>query len=122
MAINEQYRQLEVATALEGQARTLAHSTRDVPSPPESYDMLGELRSTLDLLEQVTRQLAAWHKRAIDGQHYAGEDETGDGGTATIVAAAALEQAAAAIAAASAAMNTAHSANGKVRWKSEPSE
>lgn len=38
--------------------------------PSESYNMLGELTATLIYLEQVYRQLAAWHERVIDGVHY----------------------------------------------------
>ena len=33
--------------------------------------MLGELTATLADLEQVCRQLAAWHERVIDGAHSA---------------------------------------------------
>ena len=32
-------------------ARTLAHSTRDVPHPRDSYRLLGELGATIDLLK-----------------------------------------------------------------------
>ena len=42
MAINKQERQLEVAREAEELLRTLAHSTRDVPHPFESYALLGE--------------------------------------------------------------------------------
>lgn len=116
MAINEEQRQVEVARDLEELARTLAHSTKDVPTPPDSYPLLGELRATADDLAQVCRQLAAWHNNVIDGTHYEGEDERGDGVTGTITAAAELEKAATALSAAAAALSAAHSANGVVRW------
>lgn len=116
MAVNEEQRQRTVAVQLAEVARTLAHSTRDVPVPSESYSMLGELAVTLGDLEQVCRQLAAWHGRVIDGVHYEGEDSRGDGATGTVTAAAELERAATALADAESALRQAHSANGVVRW------
>lgn len=114
MSVNQEDRQVEVARELSERARTLAHSTRDVPSPAASYTLLGELVATVDDLEQVARQLSSWHFGVIDGTHYAGED--GDGATGTLTAAAELERAAAALEKASAALRAAHSANGVVRW------
>ena len=70
-AVNLEQRQRAVAVELAEVARTLAHSTRKVPVPSESYSMLGELTATLADLEQVCRQLAAWHERVIDGAHSA---------------------------------------------------
>ena len=116
MTINEQHRQVEVARDLSAQARTLVHSTRDVPAPFESYTLLGELVATVDDLEQVCRQLGTWHSTVVDGKHYEGEDDRGDGATGTVTAAAELERAATALSAASAALRDAHSANGVVRW------
>lgn len=116
MAINEEGRQVDVVRELGELAQTLAHSTRDVPSPFDSYTLLGELVATVDALEQVCRQLGAWHGRVVDGTHYAGEDARGDGATGTITAAAALERAAAALDDVSRALRTAHAANGVVRW------
>ena len=57
MAENEQHRQVEVARELSAQARILAHSTRDVPAPFDSYTLLAELVATADDLEQVCKQL-----------------------------------------------------------------
>src|SRR3546814_8076620 len=74
MAVNEEHRQVEVARDLSSQARTLAHSTRDVPAPFDSYTLLGELVATVDDLQQVCQQLGLWHSRVVDGEHYAGED------------------------------------------------
>lgn len=116
MAVNEQRRQVEVARDLSAQARTLAHSTKDVPAPFDSYTILGELVAAVDDLEQVCRQLGAWHSNVVDGEHYAGEDSRGDGATGTVTAAAELERAAAALDAAATALRDAHSANGVVRW------
>ena len=66
--------------------------------------MLGELTATLADLEQVCRQLPAWHERVINGVHYEGEDPRGDGATGTVTAAAELERVATALASAEAAL------------------
>ncbi len=115
MAINKDYRQIEVASEVEQSARTLAHSTRDVPTPSDSYALLGELGATVDHLEQVCRQLSQWHAAAREPEHFEGEDARGDG-TGTATAAAQLDSASAALATASAALMRAHAANGVVRW------
>lgn len=75
MAINEETRQLDIAGELEATARTLAHSTRAVPKPSDSYRLLGELSATADHLAQ----LATWHAATQDGTHYDGEDEGSNG-------------------------------------------
>lgn len=116
MVTNEEGRQLAVAEAMEKEARTLAHSTRNVPNPPDSYRLLGELTATVSHLEQVCQQLSAWHRAVVDGVHYAGEDARGDGGTGTVQGAADLDRAAAALHNAVHALASAHSANGVVRW------
>ncbi len=120
MTANEEYRQLEIARELLTTARTLAHSTRNVPTPATSYPLLGELVATVDALEQVCRQLGAWHRQVVDGKHYDGEDGTGDDSTGTVAAAARLEQAATTLDAASVELRDAHAANGVVRWIGEP--
>lgn len=120
MVTNEEAGQVQIAGELEERARMLAHSTRSVPVPSDSYSLLGELRATVDDLEQVCRQLGAWHAGVIDGVEYEGEDARGDGATGTVTAAAELDRAASALAAASQAIAAAHSANGVVRWAAEP--
>lgn len=117
MSINEQHRALAVARELEDRARTLAHSTRSITRPADSYPMLGELHATVRELGQVAQQLARWHRVITDGIEYKGEDPTtGDGATGTVTAAAALDSAAAAFDGAAQALNVAQSANGRVRW------
>lgn len=118
MASNEEHRQVEVASELEELARTLAHSTRTVPVPADSYALLGELRATTDGLEQVCRQLSRWHSQTVDGVQYVGEDDRGDGASGTVVAAHELGRAAVLLAQASEALTRAHSANGVIRWRS----
>lgn len=117
MAVNEESRQLEIAAEIEELSRTLVHSTRDVPSPRDSYALLGELVATVDHLEQVAGQLAAWHARTEDGTHYDGEDGDGTGGA--VAAAERLKAAQALLSEASAAISQAHSLNGVVRWYPE---
>ncbi|SIS23104.1 hypothetical protein [Williamsia sterculiae] len=116
MATNEQHRQVQVAQELSDHARTLAHSTRDVPSPSDSYRLLGELNDTITALEQVCRQLARWHAGVIDGIHYDGQYALGGDATGTITAAGEIHNAAAALHTASDALSAAHAANGVVRW------
>ena len=45
MAVNDEGRQIEIADELAEVARTLAHSTRAVPRPSDSYELLASLRS-----------------------------------------------------------------------------
>lgn len=116
MAINEEDRQIKVANELVTAAATLAHSTRTVPSAPDSYRLLGELASTLDSLEQVCRQLAQWHNNAEDGHDYDGQD-TDEFGTAATYAGSELVTAAESLAHAGYAAGKAHSANGTIRWR-----
>lgn len=116
MTVNQEARQAAIAADVEQAARILAHSTRSVPKPWQSYSMLGELHEITSHLSQVARQLASWHGRVTDGVEYQGEDERGDGATGTVSAAANLEDAAAALDAATTALMKAHSANGVIRW------
>lgn len=118
MAINEEERQLEVAREVEELTRTLAHSTREVPHPNDSYNMLGELGSIIDHVTQVCNQLAAWHRRVEDGTHYDGE-EGGRLDSAHDVAND-LTTAAGALRLASNHIHHAHARNGVIRWYDEP--
>lgn len=118
MATNEETRQLDIASELEATARTLAHSTRAVPKPSESYPLLGELSATADHLAQVLTQLAAWHASAQDGTHYDGEDGGRNGSPQA--AADELHAAARAVAEASGHIGRAHAHNGVVRWYETP--
>lgn len=120
MAINEDHRQADIAAELEETARGLAHSTRTVPVPSDSYRLLGELNATTAHLAQVCQQLATWHDGVADGTHYEGEDSRGDGATGTVAAAAGLRNAASALSEATQALMAAHSANGVVRWYDTP--
>lgn len=120
MAINEEGRQLEIAREAEELLRTLAHSTRDVPNPRDSYSMLGELGSIIDHVAQVCDQLASWHSRVEDGKHFEGEDGGRSG--SPLAAAAELNAAADALKLAANQVNGAHSHNSVVRWYPQPQE
>lgn len=113
--MNDESRQTEIADEVESAARQLAHSTRSVPSPPDSYELLGALTVTATHLAQVAGQLARWHDSAAEGVEHRGEDEDGDG-RATSTAADELRQAAVSLGDAAAHIASAHSANGVVRW------
>ena len=119
MTTNEEGRQVAIAAEIEEMTRSLAHSTRTVPRPFDSYRLLGELSATADHLAQVLTQLATWHRNVEDGTHYDGED---DGRTGSPLAAAdELDTAARAFAEASEHISRAHSANAGVRWYDSPS-
>ncbi|MBD8518875.1 hypothetical protein [Plantibacter sp. CFBP 8804] len=111
MAVNEESRQLEIAAEVEAAVRSLAHSTRTVVNPADSYRMLGELGATIDSLTQVCAQLATWHKGTVSGKQYTGDD---DG--MTQAAADQLQEAVTYLNVVSRALGQAHSASGDVRW------
>lgn len=119
MAINEETRQLEIAREVESLTRTLAHSTRTVPNPNESYELLAELGLIVDHLRQVSQQLAQWHRSVVDGTHYNGLD--GEKYAPENVALF-LFGAVNAFGEASGALADAHSANSGVRWLNEVKE
>jgi hypothetical protein len=126
MAVNEEGRQIEIANELAEVARTLAHSTRTVPRPSDSFELLASLRSAQESLAQVYVQLAAWHGAAVDGTHYSGEDGNSIPGVPAVGAhgqvTALLNMAAASAREAGDLVNKAHSANAVVRWFDEVKE
>src|SRR5699024_386785 len=75
---SEEENQRAISASVAHSARSLAHSTRDVPVPADMYPMLGDLTDATASLAQVCRQLATWHQRAVDGIDYDGEDADGD--------------------------------------------
>lgn len=124
MAANQESRQTAIANELFDVAKELAHSTRTVPQPPDSYELLGALTATQRLLAQVYEQLAEWHGAVEDGVHYAGVDEPGvpsEHDTGPDAAAVHLHDAAARALTAEIALGLAQRANGVVRWKESPS-
>lgn len=120
MAVNEDHRQLEIAAEIEELTRTLAHSTRDVPHPCDSYRMLGELGAIIDHIAQVCAQLGSWHARVENHKHFEGE-ESGTIGSAR-KAADELTTAANALKLASRHTHHAHVLNSVVRWYRNPQQ
>lgn len=112
-----------IAEQLAEVARTLAHSTRAVPNPSDSYALLANLTAAQRSLTQVYEQLAAWHSQARDGGHYTGEDTPAvppvDGPLGAIGARARLYEAKEHAERAERALTAAHSANSVVRWYAE---
>lgn len=121
MAVNEEQRQVAIAAELAEAARTLAHSTRQIPRPFDSYTLLGELSAAQRSLAQVYEQLAVWHGQVEAGIHHDGEDPSaraedyGTGGAAGR-AASLLREAAERAGLAEDSLREAHSANAVVRW------
>ena len=117
MAINEETQQVEIADQLAEIVKTLAHSTRAVPKPSDSYALIADLAQAQEILAQIYAQLADWHGRVVDGTHYNGEDGRG---TASQPAAeqvkGLLELAAHEADQAADQLRKAHSANGVIRW------
>ena len=121
MAVNEEQRQTTIAAELAELARTLAHSTRQIPRPSDSYTLLGELSAAQRSLAQVYEQLSMWHDQVQTGVHHDGEDPSaevaayGAGGAAGRVASL-LREAAERAGLAEDSLREAHSANGVIRW------
>ena len=53
MAINEETQQVEIADQLAEIVKTLAHSTRAVPKPSDSYALIADLAQAQEILAQV---------------------------------------------------------------------
>ena len=99
--------------------RGLAHATRAIPEPGDSYAVLGSLHAGLASLRQTVDQLADFH------EHHAPIAVTSDvrelgSQVAAEVAAAELREAAALLERASGRISAAWSHNGRVVWQPEP--
>ena len=60
-------------------AGSVAHATRAIDRPYDSYLLLGCLTATQCSLGQVYDQLANWHGNVVDGVEYNGEHGCGAG-------------------------------------------
>lgn len=119
MAVNEEQRQVAIAAELSEAARALAHSTRQIPRPSDSYALLGELAAAQRSLAQVYEQLATWHSEVQHGVHHDGEDPSGGSygaGGATVRVGSLLGEAAQRAGLAEDSLREAHSVNGVIRW------
>jgi hypothetical protein len=120
MAINKEAHQVEIANQLVDAARALAHSTRSIPNPSDSYELLGALGAVQETLTQIYAQLAVWHRSAVDGTHYSGTDGRSTSEIpATEETAALLESATASASRAANRVDAALGANGVIRWFDE---
>lgn len=123
MAINEEKQQVEIADQLAETVKSLAHSTRAIPRPSDSYALLADLAQAQEILAQVYARLADWHSRVLDGTHYNGEDgRSTTGEPAAEQVKGLLELAAHEADQAADQLRKAHSANGVIRWFDEVPE
>lgn len=103
----------EAAEALRG----LAHASRVIADPADSYRVLGSLSTGLASLQQSLDQLADWHDRNADraatddGDRNAGRRDAESAGVH-------LHNAADSIRQAHRSLNTAFSHNGRIAWQS----
>jgi hypothetical protein len=67
-------------------ATELAHSTRHLERPSDSYVILGEILEAQRSIKQTLRQLAEWHRTTAAGVHYAEQHEESALGIMTSVA------------------------------------
>jgi len=105
------------ANELADTARSLAHATRAIDRPYDSYLLLGCLTATQRSLGQVYDQLANWHSTVIDGVEYNGEDGCGAGCAPGVARAElGLRDAAQFAGIVEDALMQAHNANSVVRW------
>lgn len=119
MTINDERRQVAIAAELAETARTLAHSTRNIPRPSDSYALLGNLVAAQRSIAQVYEQLAAWHGQVIEGIHHDGEEPSDVvrlHGRGTAGARAALLEAKEHAELVEHHLMAAHSSNGMIRW------
>jgi hypothetical protein len=105
----------EASAALRG----LAHATRDIPHPAETYAVLGDLLGGVRSLRQVLDQLAATHLRFRAVAH----DDAGNqaaGATAALAAADELHQAGTLLDAVHDRLDSAMSHSGRIAWHEAP--
>ncbi len=102
----------EAAEALRG----LAHASRNITDPSETYRVLGSLSTALASLQQSLDQLADWHDRNAeraatdDGARRAGRHEAVSAGVC-------LRDAADRVRQAHRSLNEAFSHNGRIAWQ-----
>ena len=98
-------------------ARQLAHDTRNLETPSESYAILGDLVDTQRSIEQVLSQLAEWHRGTTADRHYSsGHGESALGITTAVTE---LDLAAQQADGLQETLSRAHGANSVVRWFDE---
>ncbi|MDQ0241445.1 hypothetical protein [Arthrobacter bambusae] len=102
------------ATRLADAARDLAHATRVLNTPSDSYSVMGRLVDTQRSIQQVLEQLAEWHRSTSAGRHFSeGHDESTLG---IITAIAELDLAAQQADGLQETISRAHGGSSVVRW------
>jgi hypothetical protein len=107
----------EASAALRG----LAHATRDIPHPAETYAVIGDLLGGVRSLRQVLDQLAATHLRFRAVAH----DDAGNqaaGATAALAAADELHQAGTLLDAVESRLDSASQHSGRIAWHEAPAQ
>ena len=107
------------ADAARSALRRLAHATRTIPEPGETYAMLGPLHAGMASLGQTLEQLADWHQRHAPVANTADPRQLGRE-VAAELAAAELRDAASFLEAAFGRVAAAWSHNGRVVWQPVP--
>lgn len=101
-------------------ARSLAHTTRHIDRPADTYQMLGSLHYALTKVQQSLNQLASWHHQhrtdaaTDDGNLEAGHEHAEKAGGWLQVAAASLNQVVDLV-------MRAQGENGRIAWQEPPS-
>ncbi len=99
--------------------RGLAHATRAIPEPGDTYAVLGSLHASLASLRQTADQLADFHERHAPKAVTLDVRELGSQ-VAAEIAAAELREAAALLEQTSGRLSAAWSHNGRIVWQPEP--
>ncbi len=101
-------------------ARGLAHATRRIAAPEDTYRVLGSVHYALTSVQQSLRQLANWHERhspfaaTDDGDRTAGQEQAAKTSGWLTIAAASMDQVVQLVMAA-------QSENGRIAWQPDPS-
>lgn len=100
-------------------ARGLAHATRHIERPAETYEVLGSLHYALTSVQQSLSQLASWHHQYAayaatdDGNREAGHEQADRAGAWLRLAAASLDQVVDLV-------MRAQGENGRIAWQPTP--
>ncbi|MCW2752174.1 MAG: hypothetical protein JWR83_3284 [Aeromicrobium sp.] len=106
--------------------RALAHATRALDAPQDTYQVLGALSPVLSSLSQAMAQLAQFHDQhahhAATDRDVRNDGSTGDGARIVRLAAAELRDAADTLLLAEAQVDRAHQLNARLIWTPEQPE
>ncbi|MEO5320850.1 hypothetical protein PV761_19955 [Arthrobacter sp. CC3] len=106
------------AQQMQEAARYLARATRNLDAPSDSHEILRSLTETQGSIAQAIRELAAWHRAAAAGTHYARPHNESARGV--MIAVSELDLAAQEADALQETLNRAHGGSSVVNWLEEP--